>query len=143
MASSGYLRVRVSLQEIKASLFNVPKSDLNQHMYVCVCVCVCRCCRPPGLWLMCGPVKPTLWTPLCMCVCVFCTYVIPRLFSPRIPFTTLLMKSHRKHRGGGGECVSVFVLFVHVCVPLVFLPSLLLSYGLNWGPKCPINGEPV
>lgn len=30
-----------------------------------------------------------------------------------------------------------------MCVPLVFLPSHLLSRGLNWGPERPINGEPA
>lgn len=33
--------------------------------------------------------------------------------------------------------------FEDVCFALVFLPCLLLSHGLNWGPERPINGEPV
>lgn len=35
----------------------------------------------------------------------------------------------------GRRRVCVFVLFAHVCVPLVFLPRRLLSHGPNMGPS--------
>lgn len=57
----------------------------------------------------------------------------------------LLMKSHGKNGGEGEErvCVCAVCAYVCVCVPLVFLPSRLLSSGLNWGPERPINNEPA
>lgn len=77
----------------------------------------------------------------CVCLCVRSVYVSPCPFSRRRPFTMLLIKSHGKHGGEGGECVCC--LCKRMCVLLVFLPSRLLSRGLNWGPGRPINGEPA
>lgn len=102
------------------------------------CVCVQRpaaghqllrpnCVYTQTFASVCGVVAFATDTFMPSCLCM---YVSPCPFSRRRPFNSLLMKSHGKHGGEGGECVCVYVL---VCAfPLFFSPVTFWAVALIW-----------
>ena len=77
--------------------------------------------------------------------CLFTWTLCMRVYESMsfLPQEALHQQSPEDSVEGKEESVCQFMILPHVCVPLVFLPSCLLSRGLNWGPERPINSKPA